>query len=684
MTSPLQLWQRWFSGRIEPDVQGIHAIPAHGGALLLANALPRGAQARLKRAGLRAPRVLSLSMPDSDATATAALRAGELVLLTPRAEVIPPFSGNDLPRLEKIAADAHAPALAVWFEDEPSGVRAYVSPLIEAGALSPDSVFSAFFDLGERAISEREEFQTSLGFSILRALKSLSSEIIVTDGLLKRDLNGMVLLGLGVLLARRIQAETTRKRVGILLPPGAACTVANLGVVLSGKIPVNLNFTAGRAANESSIARSEMDLAITARAFDDKIKDRDFPYPKNRLDIADVLKSFPKWQIGLTGFAARFLPAQFLARQLGMSTLGGDREAVLLFTSGSSGMPKGVGLSHRNVLGNIRQIEHAFSPYGAHSVLACLPIFHSFGSTVTQFWPMLGGPRAVTWANPLDAGRLVELIEQHKIELVVTTPTFLRAMARKAKQEQFKSLKLVIAGAEKLPPDLRDSFVEKLGVQLFEGYGTTEASPVVSTNLPEKGDGVPRCKPGSVGRLMAGVNVTIRDIETGEPASLFKQGLINIRGANIFGGYLNDPEKTAEAMKDGWYNTGDLGRLDADGFLYVEGRLSRFSKIGGEMVPHGTVEDAVRRALALPADESPVSFVIVGVPDERKGESLVMLSIRPIDLDELRAKLKDEQLAELWIPKKIYTVEDIPLLGTGKLNLKECQKLARELSQKDA
>jgi len=663
-------------------VIGADNLPRHGGVLILTQLRNPGAFPLLEKAVSRPFRQTALAQID-DTTLLQALRGGEAVVLAPRVAVIPPFAGDDIARIAAAARDANVPVVAAWIEDEPEGVMVRLSPAIPSDGCTPDAVFKTFFDLGEEAITLRPELDSHLGYEVLKALRKNAFNVVVTDGMQKKDIKGFLLLGLGILLSRTIQAETRQKRVGVLLPPGAGGFIANLGVILAGRIPVNLNFTAGRAANESSIARSGLDTVITAEAFEEKIKDRDFPYPPNKLDIGEVLKALPKWQIALAGIAARLIPSSFMARFLGVPRTGGNDEAVLLFTSGSSGMPKGVGLSHRNVLGNIRQIETAFAPYGAKRVLACLPTFHSFGSTVTLWWPMLGGPHAITWPNPLDAGRLVELIASHHIELVCTTPTFLRAMARKATAEQMKTLNLVIAGAEKLPPDLRESFIKNLNIPLCEGYGTTEASPVVSTNLPEKGDGVPRDKPGSVGRLVPGMNLTLRDIETGEPVSFFRQGLIHVRGANIFGGYLNDPEKNAEAIHDGWYNTGDLGRMDADGFLFVEGRLSRFSKIGGEMVPHGTVEDKVRQVLTVPADESPVSLVIVGVPDERKGEALVMLSTNDISLDDLRKKLKDVQLTELWMPKKIYKVESIPVLGTGKLNLKECQKKARELASKE-
>jgi acyl-[acyl-carrier-protein]-phospholipid O-acyltransferase/long-chain-fatty-acid--[acyl-carrier-protein] ligase len=299
-----------------------------------------------------------------------------------------------------------------------------------------------------------------------------------------------------------------------------------------------------------------------------------------------------------------------------------------------------------------------------------------------MFYPIIEGVSVVTYPSPLEVPKLAELIEKHSVNLLIATPTFLRGYLRRAKKEQLESVKLVITGAEKLPKKVADAFEKRFGKPVLEGYGLTETSPVTNVNLPEIDDGdsshpvLPNARFGSVGLFIPGVAVRITDPDTNEPLPLHSSGMIWLRGPNIFEGYLNMPEKTAEVMQNGWFMTGDIGRVDEDGFLYIEGRLSRFSKIGGEMVPHETVEDLVNKALEKGDDARTIA--IVGVPDEAKGEALILLSSDPdIDLHELRVQLTNDGIPALWIPKKIIDVDEIPILASGKLDIKSCETLAK-------
>ena len=235
--------------------------------------------------------------------------------------------------------------------------------------------------------------------------------------------------------------------------------------------------------------------------------------------------------------------------------------------------------------------------------------------------------------------------------------------------------------AEKLPIGLEGSFQARLGTRVFECYGLTETSPVVSVNLPEPqpknpGDPVqPSSRSGSVGKMASGIAAEIRAPETDEKLSLHDSGMLWLRGPNIFEGYLDDPLRTAEVLRDGWFKTGDIGRFDEDGFLYIEGRLSRFSKIGGEMVPHEFIEQKILSALQLEG-QSERALAIVGVPDETKGEALIVLTTIEIDLTKLRSTLSDLDIPNLWIPKISRRVEAIPVLASGKLDLGRCKELA--------
>ena len=294
------------------------------------------------------------------------------------------------------------------------------------------------------------------------------------------------------------------------------------------------------------------------------------------------------------------------------------------------------------------------------------------------------GVRIVNYPNPLEAAKNAALIEKYKLTLLLATPTFLRAYLRKVEPDRLRGLRLVITGAEKLPVDLAQSFEERFNQHVFEGYGLTETSPVVSVNLPEptakKGQQVqPSSCLGSVGKMAPGIAAEIREPETDRKLSLHETGMLWLRGPNIFEGYLKDPERTAEVLRDGWFRTGDVGRFDEDGFLYIEGRLSRFSKIGGEMVPHEALEQKIIVALGLEGRDERL-IAIVGITDEAKGEAVVLLNAVDVDLAQLRDKLRDAGVPNLWIPKRVQRVESVPVLASGKLDLTRCKELAEQFA----
>lgn len=381
--------------------------------------------------------------------------------------------------------------------------------------------------------------------------------------------------------------------------------------------------------------------------------------------------------------AAWVLPNQWCASLLGTPRVGDREEAGLLFTSGSSGEPKGVALTHRNVLANCAQISSLSILPESCSLLGCLPVFHSFGFTVTLWYAMLRGCRIVTVPSPLETRKIIDAIRDEEVTVMIGAPTFVRPILKKAQPNELRSLDLVVTGAEKLPDDLYRSFLESFHIEIMQGYGLTETTPATNINQPDPpivtSTGEPQTgkRMGSVGRMMPGMTARIIDPESGRELPLTETGVVLFRGANVFSGYLDDPEKTRAAFRDGWFVTGDLGRFDEDGFLFIEGRLSRFSKIGGEMVPHGTVEQKIVAAFGWDQLESPAVFV-TGVPDPSKGEALVLLTTNEVSADELRAKLGELGVPNLWVPKVIKRVEKIPMLGTGKTDLKRCRELALE------
>jgi acyl-[acyl-carrier-protein]-phospholipid O-acyltransferase/long-chain-fatty-acid--[acyl-carrier-protein] ligase len=708
---------------------GLDAMPITGGVLLLPNhisyvdavilqlACPRPIrflvydqiyQHGLLRWGLRLLGAIPISPKKARVgieTAVNALAKGEVVCLFPEGALTRTATLQKLNRgYELIARKANVPVIPVWLENVWGSVFSYYggrffwkmprvvplrvwiyfgAPMTTAEAM-PEAVRRALYDLSAEAFEGRPELKSHVGYEALRGLKKKFLTPVITDAYAGgRSLTGGRLLAVSITLAWWLRKNVTERRIGIVLPPGLGAAVANLGVILAGKIPVNLNFTIGRAANESAMTRAGIQRLITAPALVEQIKD--FPWIENRIDIAELIKSFPRSTLKRNGLIASILPTPVLRRWLGLPKYGDDEEAGLLFTSGSAGEPKGVILTHRNILANVAQIGAVLAETQLKSILGSLPVFHSFGFTVTFWWPLLGGPRVVTYPSPLDGPKLIETIEKYKLELLVTTPTFLRVFLRKAKPEQLASLKMIVTGAEKLPLDLLQDFEAKFGIRVSEGYGMTEASPVVSTNLLDEPpsemnpDGVLGRRIGSVGRMVPGLAARIRDPETNEDLPIFQSGMLWLRGANVFEGYLKDTDRTRDVLHEGWYKTGDVGRLDEDGFLFIEGRMSRFSKIGGEMIPHLTVEQKIVDAMQpLFAHHEGPSVVVMGVPDEKKGESLVVLSIAPIDQNELRKKLNDMGLPNLWVPKTIKVVPAIPLLATGKLDIRACQKLAAE------
>ena len=541
-------------------------------------------------------------------------------------------------------------------------------------------------EANEEAYSLRTLLGGSLPIVLLEGLKKYGSKRRVIDGSDDTELGFDKILAASIALAKFISAETDKLRVAIVLPPGKAGLIANLAVLFAGKIPVNLNFTAGHEAIRSCIRQADVDRFITADPFVRKVSS--FPWPPNR-DLILIERVLPalKKKIIIWAIIAKILPAGFLGFLLGLHRRRGDDEAILLFTSGSSGQPKGVALSHRNVLANSCQFGSRLNLASNSSILGCLPLFHSFGCTVTLWFPIIDGVNLVTYPSPLETKRLAELIALHQVDVFLSTPTFLRGFMKRTDPAQFSSLKLVVTGAEKLPPSLAKAFEEKFGILPQEGYGLTETSPATNVNLPDLVlnntlPTLPSSRPGTVGQMLPGLAIKITDPVTDKDIPIDSQGIIWLKGANVFSGYLDDPVKSAEVLSDGWFRTGDVGRVDDAGFLYIEGRISRFSKIAGEMVPHETVEAAINKVLGLDT-ESERRIAVVGVPDEQKGEAILLLSSVSgssliQECIDLRYKLMDEGLSSLWCPKRIIAVNEIPVLASGKLDIKSCEALAKK------
>ena len=472
----------------------------------------------------------------------------------------------------------------------------------------------------------------------------------------------------------------TQKTVGLLLPPSVAGVLVNVAATVSGRTVVNLNYTAGRSGMETASKQAGIGVVVTSRAFLEKAK-LEPPDGTTLVWMEDI-------RAGI-GFAARLsalllalcAPIRLLERLAGATQPPGvDDLATVIFSSGSTGEPKGVMLTHFSIDSNVQAIGQIFRFDSHERLLGILPFFHSFGYLTTLWFTGTQGVGVVYHPSPLDAGPIGELIGSYRVTILMTTPTFLQLYLRRCTPDQFGSLRVVLTGAEKLPDRLAQTFEERFGIRPIEGYGVTECAPVIACNSPDyraAGYYQAGTKRGTVGQPLPGVTVRIVDPDTFEPLPTGSSGLLLVKGPNVMNGYLGREDLTAQAMRDGWYITGDIALIDEDGFIKITDRLSRFSKIGGEMVPHGTVEEALQQAIG--ADTQ--MFAVTAVPDEKKGEQLAVLhTTDEAKIPELLEQLTAEGLPNLFIPRRDHfiKVEAIPVLGTGKLDLRAIKRVALE------
>jgi acyl-[acyl-carrier-protein]-phospholipid O-acyltransferase/long-chain-fatty-acid--[acyl-carrier-protein] ligase len=462
--------------------------------------------------------------------------------------------------------------------------------------------------------------------------------------------------------------------------PGA---LVNFAALLMGKVPVNLNYTVSEETLASCIRQCEIKTVVTSKGFLDKLK-LTVPCAAVYLEaVAGTAKPPTLWETLTAFLMAGLLPAGLLERSLGREKkVGLDDLATIIFSSGSTGDPKGVMLSHYNIGSNIEQMEQVLGLNHRDSVLGVLPFFHSFGFTGALCLPAALGIGVVYHPNPLDVKTIGPLVREYKVTFLLATPMFLQLYLRGCSAEDFGSLRVVMTGAEKLPDRLAVAFEERFGIRPLEGYGCTECAPVVAINTYDfRSAGFRQVggKRGKIGHPLPGVSVHIVDLETQAPLAIGQPGLLLVHGPNVMQGYLGRPEKTAEVLRDGWYVTGDVAAIDEDGFLQITDRLSRFSKIGGEMVPHIKVEEKLHEL----GGATEQTFVIVGVPDEKKGERLVVLhKLAEGQLPAVLEKLSQCDLPNLWKPRgdQFFHMDTFPQLGTGKLDLRKVREIAKKSS----
>lgn len=514
----------------------------------------------------------------------------------------------------------------------------------------------------------------SLGERFVRAARRHWRRQCVGDTTGKRLSYGQTLTAATALAHRIAPMTRDHETVGILLPPSVGGAIANLALSLLGKTAVNLNYTGSVQARRHAKEQCGIRYVLSSRAFLEKARlpddDPDMVFLEDviaELRPADKLRAY---------FAARWMPVRWLCD----GRFDPDRPATVIFSSGSTGRAKGVVLTHHNILSNVDAAREVFHVGVEDDLCGILPFFHSFGYTVDLWLVVTSGASVSYIPNPLDARAVGQSVRDNHSTILMAAPTFLLAYTRRVPPGDFASLRRVVTGAEKLCKHVADAFEERFGVRPLEGYGATELSPVVSLNLPDVEYGGVRqvgTKEGTIGQPIPGVAVRVVDLETGEPLGPGQAGVLQVKGPNVMAGYLNKPDRTAVVLRDGWYSTGDVASIDEDGFITITDRLARFSKIGGEMVPHLALEEVC--ASTVHASEPAVAVTSLAHPT-RGGELVVLYVPRHADPEAMFRAVAASDLPNLYKPRRDHylPVEAIPVLGSGKLDLMALKRLAVE------
>ncbi len=507
------------------------------------------------------------------------------------------------------------------------------------------------------------------------------------DSLKSEEKGGTLLLRslvLRRLLKREILAED-ETTVGVLIPPTVGGAIVNLALGLDQRTVVNLNYSLSQDLINHCIREANIKRVLTTRKVMEKFN---FELDCEVAFLDDLKAKVTSVDKAVAATQSFLVPGVLLNRMLGLHKIKSDDVMTVVFTSGSTGVPKGVMLTHENILFDVRGFEKAAAFKTSDTIIGVLPFFHSFGYTITLWGPMMCDVRGAYHLNPLDAKQIGKLVENYAGTILMATPTFLRTYMRRCTPEQFKTLDAVVTGAERLPPELAQQYQEKFGVTPVEGYGVTELSPAVAANIPhsrQTGDFQVDDKAGTVGRPIANVAVKVCDLETGTELPCNEPGMLWVSGPIVMKGYLNNPQATDEVIVDRWYKTGDVAKIDEDGFITITGRISRFSKIGGEMVPHLKIEEVLSQFLdCTPEDDSDdhLAVAVTAVPCEKKGERLIVLyACDHKTIDQMKAALAEAGLPNVFIPAtdSFFKVNELPILGTGKIDLKGIKDKAQAL-----
>jgi acyl-[acyl-carrier-protein]-phospholipid O-acyltransferase/long-chain-fatty-acid--[acyl-carrier-protein] ligase len=497
----------------------------------------------------------------------------------------------------------------------------------------------------------------------VRMAKKHSKKFAIKDKTTKSEVTyGRALIG-SLILAKKFR-KYEEGYLGIMIPTSAGCALATVGALMSGRVPVMINYSTG-AENNARYAQDKCSFKtiITSKALLDKIG---CPVIDGMVMIEDIMKSVSTGD-KLKAALLTKLPVGMILNSIHQ---GEENDNVaILFTSGSEKDPKVVQLTHKNLASNIENFCDYVGIYETDVILANLVFFHIFGLTVNLWVTLLRGMTMVTYANPTDFQTISNIARDEKPTIMVGTPSFFWGYLQKSEPGDFKSIRVMVAGADKCPDALREGFMKKHGVTLLEGYGATETSPVVSVNSNENN------RPGSIGKVIPNVSVRIEHLETGKECKPGEVGKILVKGDLVMKGYLNEPELTAEAIQDGWYNTGDMGFLDKDDYLWHSGRFKRFVKIGGEMVSLVKVENVMEQHLP-----EGVSCCIVEIPDELKGATIVAAVTQDINKIAILRKMGKE-LPNISLPRQFFVIPELPMMGTGKIDFRTVTDMVHEMAE---
>ncbi len=546
--------------------------------------------------------------------------------------------------------------------------------------LTPFQLHQLISEMGADAENEGFPSERTIHYSFARRAKHRPLHCSYKNADEKGEYDIQLLIK-SLILSRAIrklcEERNCGKYIGVFLPNCVNMTAVLYGILFSDHIPAILNYSVGEKARNCSIEKADLKLILTSRKFLAKLKIE----PTEKFFALEDLKPYvtPALKRSVI-FDVLLLPSRLLLSKYAPLTWKDSlNDAVLLFSSGSTGMPKGIMLTHHNLNANFFNFWRICNWSPKDTVVGNLPLFHAFGFMIGFALQSLCGTRVTYLINPLDAAGVCNAVEQDKLTLLIATPTFLQTYLRKLKPHQFDTLRLIITGAEKLRTDISNKVKEATGLIVTEGFGCTELSPIVAINLSQSLFRLGReCgQPGSVGAPLPGIHVKIVDPDTFEELPENTPGLMLVKGGLVMKGYLNDPELTAKVIKDGYYNTGDIASMSPNGYLTITGRLSRFSKIAGEMVPHELVEMAISEILGSEKRD----VAVCGAKDARRGEKLIVFySNESLVPEAIIEELQKRDMAPLWIPKAsdFIKLEQIPLLGTGKIDLQKINVMAQE------